>query len=84
MADCNQTLNELFTFLDGELADDTRSQLLEHLMVCTDCQGAFEFHHELKSAVSRKCRSDEMPAGLMEKIEACFGDDFAAGLDSAP
>ena len=81
MADCNQTLNELFTFLDGELTDDVRGMVLEHLMVCTDCQGAFEFHHELKTAIARKCSSDEMPVDLLAKIEACFGDELTADLD---
>lgn len=81
MADCNQTLNELFAFLDDELSDDTRGMVLEHLMLCTDCQGAFEFHHELKSAVARKCSSDEMPPGLLAKIEACFGEEFAGDFD---
>ena len=36
---------------------------------------AFDFHAELKTVVARKCSNDEMPAGLMAKIERCFGLD---------
>jgi mycothiol system anti-sigma-R factor len=83
-ADCRQTIAELFNFLDDELSDDTRTLVLGHLEHCTDCQGAYEFHHELKVVVADKCQRDEMPAGLLAKIEACFGDNLLGGSDGRP
>jgi mycothiol system anti-sigma-R factor len=74
--DCNQTLRELDVFLDGELSDEQQAAITHHLNGCMDCLGAFDFHAELKSVVSQKCQNDEMPPGLLAKIELCFGTDF--------
>ena len=75
MADCNETLRELETFLDDELGDDTRASIQAHLGGCLDCLQAFDFHAELRTVISAKCKSDEMPPGLVERIQSCFGDD---------
>ena len=73
MADCNETLRELDAFLDSELAEHTRLAIRAHLDGCPDCLQAFDFHAELKIVVRQKCRTDEMPSGLLAKLEACFG-----------
>lgn len=74
MADCNDTLRELEAFLDSELSEETHVAIRAHLEGCPDCHQAFDFHAELKIVVAQKCRTDEMPAGLLEKLQACFGD----------
>lgn len=76
MADCGETLRELDTFLDGELSDETRHQIHQHLDACLDCLQAFDFHAELRQAIRRKCGSDEFPAALLARIEMCFDEDF--------
>ena len=75
MADCNETLRELDTFLDGELADETRAAIQSHLGGCMDCLQAFDFHAELRQVISAK-RNVAMPTALLSKIEMCFGEDF--------
>ncbi len=74
MADCNETLRELYAFLDSELTDDTSVSIRAHLEACPDCHQAFDFHAELKIVIAEKCRSDEMPPTLLAKIEQCFGE----------
>ncbi len=81
MADCNETLRELHAFLDGELSPDTHHAIHAHLDGCLDCLQAFDFHAELKVVVSQKCQNDELPAGLLAKIEQCFGDDYLEPAD---
>ena len=76
MSDCNETIRELDAYLDGELADDVRSHILRHLNGCMDCLQAFDFQAELKAAIRRKCSNDELPDGLMKRIELCFDEDF--------
>ena len=76
MPDCSQTIKELDLFLDGELSDRERDAVRHHLNGCMDCLGAFDFHAELKIVVATKCNNDEMPPGLLAKIEQCFGIDF--------
>ena len=41
-----------------------------------DCLQAFDFHAELKTVISQKCLNDEMPPGLLSRIEQCFGEDI--------
>jgi mycothiol system anti-sigma-R factor len=82
MADCNETLRELEAFLDSELSEETHHAIRSHLEQCPDCLQAFDFHAELKIVVAQKCRADEMPAGLLAKIEQCFGlDDTETDAD---
>ncbi len=76
MADCNETLRELETFLDNELSETSRGRIHSHLEGCPDCLEAFDFHAELRQVIAIKCHNDEMPPGLLSKIEMCFGEDF--------
>jgi anti-sigma factor (TIGR02949 family) len=76
MANCRETIRELDAFLDGELSDDVREHIHDHLGECLDCHQAFDFHAELKQAIRRKCSNDEMPPGLLGRIEMCFDEDF--------
>jgi anti-sigma factor (TIGR02949 family) len=76
MADCKQTLQELDAFLDDEISTSTREQIHVHLEGCVDCLQTFEFHAELKAAIRRKCSNDEMPPGLLARIEQCFDEDL--------
>jgi anti-sigma factor (TIGR02949 family) len=78
MSDCNDTLRELELFLDSELSDDARTAIQSHLSGCTHCLETFDFHAELKTIIAAKCRNDELPPGLMSKIEQCFGDDLTS------
>ena len=69
MANCKETIRELDAFLDGELPSDLRSHIHEHLDECVDCLQAFDFQAELKQAIRRKCSTDELPDGLLGRIE---------------
>lgn len=81
MGDCDDTIRELDTFLDGEMPDHVRTHIHAHLDGCVDCLQAFDFHAELKLVIQRKCQSDEMPAGLMDRIRECFDADLGLGAD---
>ena len=76
VSDCAETLRELDVFLDGEISEQQQQAIRHHLDGCMDCLGAFDFHAELKMVIHDKCNNDEMPADLLGKIEACFGEDF--------
>jgi mycothiol system anti-sigma-R factor len=77
MPDCNETLRELEQFLDQELTETVRAEIHVHLQGCPECLEAFEFHAELRTVIAAKCRNDEMPPGLMNKIAQCFGPELA-------
>ena len=76
MGDCNETLRELETFLDGELSQAALDDIREHLGDCPNCLEAFDFHAELKAVIAKKCQNDPLPAGLLARIEQCFQTDL--------
>lgn len=76
MANCNETIRELEAFLDGSLSQDGHHAIHAHLEGCTDCLQAFDFQAELRTVIATKCQNDEMPPGLLSRIEQCFNQDF--------
>ena len=74
--DCNETLRELEVFLDGEMTSEELTIIRAHLEGCPNCLEAFDFHAELKAVIAVKCRGDEMPAGLLSRIERCLQEDI--------
>ena len=80
MADCRETLKELERFIDAELPHVELEMVVSHLKECTDCQGAFEFHSELRQAIRVKAREESLPAGFLDRLQNCFGDTII-GID---
>lgn len=74
--DCAATLQELDVFLDDELSDAAHTSIAHHLGDCPDCLSAFDFQAELQQVIRVKLANDEMPAGLLSRIEQCFATDF--------
>lgn len=70
--DCSETLHELYHFLDGELTDEKRVQITQHLEECPPCFEAFDFEAEIKQYVAQKCR-DRMPDDLRARIAGAIG-----------
>ena len=65
--DCAGALEELYSFLDGELTVERRTHIRQHLDGCQDCYEAFDFEAELRIVVSTKCR-DEVPEQLRNRV----------------
>lgn len=67
MADCNETLRELYQYLDGELTEADRSHIQQHLDDCSPCLAAYDFEAELRLVVRNRC-VDEVPDSLRTRI----------------
>jgi mycothiol system anti-sigma-R factor len=69
MADrnCDDSLHELYHFLDGELTDDRRTAIQSHLDDCPPCYEAFDFEAELRTVIGRKCQ-ESVPDALKQRI----------------
>jgi len=65
--DCREAVAELFEFLSGELTDERRVVIDKHLDDCSHCLDVFEFHAELRTVVSERCRT-ELPEGLKNRV----------------
>ena len=75
MPNCQETLKELELFLDSELPKARVEEIMVHLTGCTDCQGAYEFHPELRTIVRAKAKRDHLPEGFTDRLLACFGPE---------
>ena len=65
--ECVDALEELYTFLDGELTVEKREHIRVHLDDCNPCLETFDFEAELRIVISTKCR-ESVPESLKEKI----------------
>lgn len=74
MDDCNETLRELYQYLDGELTEANRDHIREHLDDCSPCLAAFDFQAELRMVVKNRC-VDQVPASLRERIARAIEEE---------
>lgn len=74
--DCDEAIQELYTFLDGELTDARRETIRGHLDDCHPCLEAFDFEAELRIVISHHCR-DAVPEALKQRIAALLATDPA-------
>jgi mycothiol system anti-sigma-R factor len=70
-SDCQEALDTLYHFLDGELTSDRRHDIQEHLNRCSSCLEAFDFEAELKIIVARRCK-ESVPDALRARIAAAL------------
>jgi len=65
--DCNETIERLYHYLDGELTDVRRIEIERHLDDCPPCLHAFDFEAELRQVIADRCR-DRVPEALRRRI----------------
>ena len=70
---CDVTLHELYTFLDGELTDEKRAAIQRHLDACPPCYEQYDFEAELRVVIQHKCR-ESVPDGLKARIAEAIQD----------
>ena len=66
--DCDDAVNLLYFYLDGELTDDRRTAITHHLDDCPHCFEAFDFEAELRIVIAQKCR-DQVPEQLRIRVQ---------------
>ena len=77
MADCDEVLREVYTYLDRESDDELRVRIEHHLDGCNDCLEIFDFQAELRQVIARKCK-ESVPDSLRERILNCLEDEQKA------
>jgi mycothiol system anti-sigma-R factor len=66
-ADCSAMVARLYNFLDGELTEQRRAKIQNHLEACPSCFSAFDFEAELRIVIATRCVS-RVPDSLAERI----------------
>ena len=75
--DCDETIERLYVYLDGELTDERREEIRRHLDDCSPCLDAYDFEAELRRVIAQKCR-DRVPEHLMVRIRAVLAAEEGA------
>ena len=70
--DCNQALEVLYHFLQGELTEERRVTIEGHLNGCSSCLEVYDFEAELREVVSERCQ-EEVPDDLRRRIADLLG-----------
>ncbi len=76
MADCRDTIRELYSYLDELLDEDLRVQITSHLDDCPDCQERVEFEVTLKSRIRVRAAEEPLPDELRRRLLDCFDMDI--------
>jgi anti-sigma factor (TIGR02949 family) len=66
--DCRAVLTQLYLYLDGEIAGGECTQIEVHLERCQDCMQHAEFERAVKEIVRRKCGSEQLPDGFLDRL----------------
>ncbi len=75
--DCDETIRRLYAYLDGELTEQRRAEIAQHLDLCGPCVGAFGFEAELRAAIANRCK-DRVPDSLVERVAAALRQESEA------
>ena len=74
MPDCEEVLENLFEYLDGELGDLECSEIEAHLDACKRCYPRAEFERTFLEAVRRgqsgECCPDAVRASILAAIQS--------------
>jgi mycothiol system anti-sigma-R factor len=80
---CREAIDTLYRFLDGELTDQRRLDIAQHLDDCGPCLEAFDFEKELKAVIARKCR-DTVPEALRQRVYLALMEQSASPPGAVP
>lgn len=67
---CNEVVDKVYAFLDGEMNLDEVLIFKDHLKICLPCQAYVQFEEKLIQIIKTKCATGEckVPSDLMDKI----------------
>ena len=77
---CDETIERLYVYLDGELTEQRRIEIARHLDLCGPCVGAYGFEQELRKLVANRCQ-DRVPDALRERVARALREESGATAD---
>ncbi len=73
---CDETIERLYFYLDGELTDQRREEITRHLDLCGPCVGAYGFEAELRRVIANRCK-DHVPEQLVVRVAEALRDEHS-------
>jgi mycothiol system anti-sigma-R factor len=65
---CTEVIEQVYLYLDGEIDDEGRSKVREHLDECAPCLRQFGLEQDVKALVARCCGGDTAPDALKQRL----------------
>jgi len=73
---CDETIERLYFYLDGELTEQRRIEISRHLDMCGPCVGAYGFESELRRVIANRCK-DHVPESLIVRVAEALRDEHS-------
>jgi len=67
MSECEEVLERLERYLDGECPKNLEAIVRAHLAECSPCLDRADFERRLRALIASKC-TDAAPSGLLDRI----------------
>ncbi len=66
--DCEQVLQQIWRYLDGEIDESRYLEIQVHVAECEGCGPKYEFQRRLVALIEAKCKEGPMPLGLKDRL----------------
>jgi mycothiol system anti-sigma-R factor len=67
--DCEQVLEQVWTYLDGEMTEVEYLEIRAHVSECEGCGDKYEFQRRLLALIEAKCREGvHVPGKLKQRL----------------
>lgn len=66
--DCGKALDDVYLYLDGEMADADCAEVRAHLEECAPCLRAYGLEQLVKTVIARSCGCEETPVEVRERL----------------
>jgi mycothiol system anti-sigma-R factor len=77
---CDETIEKLYFYLDGELTEQRRIEIARHLDLCGPCVGAYGFEQEVRRMLANRCQ-DRVPDALRERVARALREESTSTAD---
>jgi mycothiol system anti-sigma-R factor len=68
--DCVEVIRQVYLYLDGEIDDEHKGEVRQHLTECGPCLRQFDIEQEVKALVGRCCGGEVAPDGVKDRLRA--------------
>lgn len=79
MISCDEALEYLFEYLDGELEDPTEEQVARHFDICRRCFPRLNFEKAFRDALRQVRRGERAPERVKQQVHQLLSQE---GLDT--
>jgi mycothiol system anti-sigma-R factor len=73
---CDETIERLYVYLDGELTEQRRVEISRHLDLCGPCVDVYGFETELRKVIANRCK-DHVPDALLTRVAEALAEEHS-------